>query len=472
MKPVYLLLWPCLTLLLLGCDLVNERITAPAQPSATPIPFSTATPGGMVSVWINAPTESANATSIANPQGEVLGPIATATAAQQRILSATQTAAAPTPQPVFQPSDCPAPRGVSAPPTPTDFAQYAAVISVYLSNGGAPSVLESTLRQWGAITAQGGVVQADTDLTGDKLPEVLVSLFNPFTYNPEALLNSGQLMIFGCDAQAYRLLYTSNYNPGIALPVLHRVGDMNGDGKAEIVYDTQSCTTSYCAREGAILSWNPTFGAFEPLNNQQLLAVNGRLGVADVDSDGILEVSITSFTPTSANSGPTRGSIDVWDWTGQNYVLAVRTPDESRYRIHRLYDADAELTAGNRRSALRGYFEVRDDPDLLAWTTPNESAWLRAFANYRILITYARNGDERSEEILAALAAENPEGSPAATLAAMGQAFMEVYRSGAGVGAACQSALGVASTRPDVLGFLNSYGVANRTYSLADLCPF
>lgn len=456
----------------MGCDLVNERINAPPEPTATPIPFSTATPGGIISVWMNEPTASASLATSSETEGALLGPVATATAAQERILSATQTAAAPTPQPVFQPTDCPAPRGVSAPPTPTDFSQYPANLSVYLSNGGAPSVLESTLRQWGAITDQGGVVQADTDLTGDKLPEVLVTLFNPFTYNPEALLNSGLLLIFGCDNQAYRLLYSSSYNPGIALPVLHRVGDMNGDVKAEIVYDTQSCTTSYCTREGSILSWNATIGAFEPLNNQQILAVNGRFGVADVDGDGILELSISSFTPTSAASGPTRGSIDVWDWTGQNYVLALRTPDESRYRIHRLYDADEELLAGNGRSALRGYFEVRDDTNLLSWTTANENSWLRAFANYRILITYARNGDDRSNEILTTLLAENPEGSPAATVAAMGQAFMDAYRSGAGVGAACQTALGIASARPDLLGFLNSYGFANRTYSLADLCPF
>jgi hypothetical protein len=461
--------------LLIGCDIFNRRINEPAEPTNTPLPFSTATPGGKISIWMIEPTDLASAGTPApqrTVEGQVVAPAATATAIQAQIIAATQTAAAPTPQPTFQPDDCPETRGLNAPNEPDSFTEFPAAIGVFLSNGGAPSVLESTLRQWGAITGQGGVVQGDTDLTGDKIPEILVNMFNPFIYNPEAALNSGQMLIYGCDNKGYRLLYATPNNPGIALPVLHRVGDMNGDVKAEVVLDTQSCSAQYCTREGFILSWNPVVGIFEPINSQQILAINGRLGVVDIDSDGILELTVTSNPPVTATSGPTRGIVDVWDWTGQNYLLAVRTPDEAHYRIHRLHDADEELFAGNRRNALAGYFDVRDNADLLAWTLPNETVLLRAFATFRIVTTYARNGDERAESMLGTLLGENPEGTPGAVYAAMGRAFMEAFRSGSGATAACQSALSIAATRSEVLAFLNSYGFANRSYSLSDLCPF
>lgn len=455
-----------------GCSVFDQRINQPAIPTNTPLPFNTATPGGRISVWMIPPTELAFVTTPVSVDGQVVAPAATATAITERMIAATQTAAAPTPQPTFQPTECPATRALSAPLPPTDFTQYPAAIGVFLSNGGATSVLESVLRQWGAITPQGGVIQADTDLTGDKVPEILINLFNPLTYNDEAILNSGQLLIYGCDNQAYRLLFSSPNNSALALPVLHRVGDMNGDVKAEIVYDLQSCIPNSCSREGNIISWNSTTGAFEPLNNQPILSTNGRMGVADVDGDGILELSLTSSPPSNLNSGPTRGLVDVWDWTGQNYTLATRTIDDPRYRIHQLQDADDNLFAGNNRAALRGYLETRDDQDLLAWTVPNEAQWMRAFANYRILTTYARIGDDRANDLLNQLVAENPEGAPSATLAQMGQVFMDVFRSGGGLSAACRASLEIAATRSDVLGFLNSYGTANRTYSLTDLCPF
>ncbi|HLA44251.1 MAG TPA: hypothetical protein VJZ27_12485, partial [Aggregatilineales bacterium] len=327
-------------LLLMGCSVFDQRIQEPGEPTSTPVPFSTATPGGRISVWMIQPTGIA---AIGTPETEsavqvqIVGPAATATAASERIAAATATAAAPTSQPTFQPDDCPQSRGINSPAIPAQFTEFPAAIGVFLSNGGAASVLESTLRLWGAITLAGGTVQADTDLTGDKIPEIIVNVFNPFLYNEEAILNSGQMLIYGCDNNGYRLLYTTPNNPGIALPLLHRVGDMNGDVTAEAVYDIQTCAVNYCTREGFILSWNPVVGAFEALNSEQILAIDGRLGVLDIDSDGILELTVASNSPPNASSGPTRGTVDVWDWTGQNYSLAVRTPDEPRYRIHRLH---------------------------------------------------------------------------------------------------------------------------------------
>ncbi|MBZ0308105.1 MAG: hypothetical protein K8I82_18710 [Anaerolineae bacterium] len=460
-------------LFLTGCDIAERRLEEPAEKTATPLPFSTATPGGRISVWLVEPTQEGTPAPERTVEGQVVGPAATATSAVATISAATQTAAAPTPQPVFLQDECPDPGGRPPPALPASFDDFNDTIGVYLSNGGASSVLENTLRIWGAITDQGGFVQANTDLTGDKIPEIVVNVFNPYTYNPEAVLNAGQLLVYGCDNHGYRLLYATPGNPGLALPVFHRLGDMNADVKAELVFDIQSCSTTYCTREGYILSWNPVVGTFDSLNTGQMLSINGRMGVVDIDSDGILEITVSSAPPGSPTSGPTRGTVDVWDWTGANYVLAVRVPDESRYRIHALHDADSELLNDNVRASIAGYESVRSGENLFPWALPSESDNLRAFATFRLMTAYARLGNSnRSRQFLDSLLSENPEGSPGAVYTAMGQAFFDVYIAGGGSSGGCQAALAVAASRPEALSFLNSYGYANRSYTLNELCPF
>jgi hypothetical protein len=97
---------------------------------------------------------------------------------------------------------------------------------------------------------------------------------------------------------------------------------MNGDRKAEVAFDVQSCTYTYCIREGQVLTWNPITGTFTQLNNSPIVVINGRLGIEDVDGDGILEIRAVSNT--TAFDGTLRQIIDIWDWTGRNYVIALR----------------------------------------------------------------------------------------------------------------------------------------------------
>lgn len=463
-----------LILWMAACSTLDEIGKRP-NPTDTLQAARTATLGGRISVWLVSPTGfpiMAGSTNVAGGQGEVIGPVGTATALSATLYAATQIAAEPPDLPNFRTADCPAPSGRVPEPPPDSFTEYAAAIGTYLSDGGPTSVLESELRQWAAITDKGGVVQADTDLTGDDVPEIIVNLFNPLLYNGEAILNAGQVIVYGCDNGKYRVLYQSPSSPGLALPVLHRVGDMNGDVKAELVYDVQSCSQSACTREGYILTWNPITGTFDPLNNEPIIAVNGRLGVLDIDSDGILELTASSNPPSDVASGPRRSVVDIWDWTGKNYVLAQRIQDDARFRIHVQHDADDAFRRQDWSTALAGYRRVRDETELLAWTIPGEPSLLRAFASYRMVITYARLRDGRAETILSSLLAEYPEGTSGAAYAAMAQAFMDNYRATTSTNSACQAALGIAATRPETISLLNSYGYANPSYTLSDLCPF
>ena len=148
--------------LLAACDSVTDVIGQREPPTPTHRPLTTATPGGRLSVWLVTPTGQFAAPSTPLPgggAGNPVGPNATATAVFATIQAATQAAAAPPPAPYFQADECPAPAAPAPPSRPDAFSDYSAVIGRYLSVGGSSTVLEATLRNWGAITERGGVVQ-------------------------------------------------------------------------------------------------------------------------------------------------------------------------------------------------------------------------------------------------------------------------------------------------------------------------
>lgn len=465
-----------LVAVLAACGPVADVIGDRDPPTPTARPFLTATPGGRLSVWMITPTGLAGPFATATPGsvagGNPVGPNATATAMIATIQAATLTAAAPAPVPYYQPNECPLPAAPAPPPRPGEFDEYSVVIGRYLSAGGSSTVLEATLRNWGAVTDVGGVVQADTDLTGDGVIEVIVTLFDPLSYNAEALLNAGQLLVYGCDGGGYRLLYKTQYNPALSIPELVRVGDMNADVRNELVYFVQTCGTSGCYKEAKILTWNAIVGAFEELNSGQIIAINGRLGVADVEGDGVLELTAQINPPGTAASGPPRSVVDTWDWNGVDYLLARREEIGARYRIHAVYDADDLFRAGEIREGILAYDAMRKDSSLQAWTVPSETEILRAYAAYRIVIGYARVRSGRADTWLGVLQSENPPGTPGNGFAVAGQAFMDNYRATSDMRAACAQSISTAAAQPNVLGPLNSYGFNNRAYTLNDLCPF
>lgn len=456
----------------LACSGLNDVIgQRPARPTPTPPPFATATPGGRISVLLTTDQPAPPATSIGTPQGEIVAPAATATALYGTLQAATAAAAVTSAAPMFLPGQCPAPGGPPPPDKPTAFTQYPEAIVRYLSAGGPTTVLEAVLRSWGAVN-EGAVVQSDTDLTGDALPEIVITLYDPAYFQPGRAA-PGMLLVFGCAQQAYRLLFNTLYSPETAIPQLLRVGDMNGDVRGELVYAQQTCALGRCTQRAYILSWSATLGVFKPLNDVPIEATNGKVAIGDPDGDGILELLVTLNPPVDPLAGPPRRVTEVWDWDTLAYVKAVIWAAPPVYRIHALHDADELFSQQDWAGAIRAYDRVRDDPSLQGWPLPNEPILLRAYATLQKMLAQIGNNQRRNAtNTLAQLVAENPAGSPGEGYALIGQAFMENYDRTRNRNRACTSARQTAATRPETLYTLNSYGPTNRAYALEDLCPF
>lgn len=447
-------------------DIIGQR---PVRPTPTLAPFATATVGGRISVSLIEGTPQPPME--ASPQmGQIVAPAATATAIAATVSAATAAAQVPFVPPQFETGECP-PRGnPPPPPPPTSFSQYPEAISLYLSAGGATTVVEAALRAWGAIR-EGAVVQSDTDLTGNGAPEIIITAYDPSRFRAGAP-SAGQLLVFGCVQRAYRLLYSTIYGAESMLPVLHRVGDMNGDTRAELVYSQQLCTAGGCLTRAQILSWSEMLGQFRPLNLLPIDATNGRIGIGDPDGDGVLELFVTYNPPLDFSAAPPRRSTIYWDWDGAHYVQALIELEPAVYRIHALHDADQLFAAQNWRDAIRLYDRVRDDPSLLAWSVLNESAMLRAYATLRkayaqLAADQRRNANATFELLIA----ENPPATPAEGYALIGRTFLETLNRTRDRARACAAARSIAQARPETLSALNSYGSA-RLYTLEDLCPF
>ncbi len=106
-KRLYLCTALLLSALIAACGPVADVIGDREAPTPTSRVFSTATPGGKLSVWLITPTGQyvQPATPTPGGVGNPVGPNATATAAIATIQAATLTAAAPPPAPYFQPTN-------------------------------------------------------------------------------------------------------------------------------------------------------------------------------------------------------------------------------------------------------------------------------------------------------------------------------------------------------------------------------
>ncbi len=316
-----------------------------------------------------------------------------------------------------------------------------------------------------------GVLQADTDVTGDGVNDIILTLVDPTLYKSNAP-SPGQLLVYGCSQKGYRLLYSTAYTPQTMLPELKRVGNMNAGSRAQIVYKQQICSGT-CTQTVQILNWNTTIGTFQPLNDLPIDATNAKVEIADVGNTGVLKVVLTYTPPNDPNAGPPRRYTEVWDWNGVNYVEALLQYDAPIYRIYAAYDADFTFDQGDFRGALKQYDRVRDDQYLQPWIDPNEMSTLRAYAAYRKLITYAALRQSRGvADTLTLLQTENPPGSPAEGWSQLASAFNNSYLKVRSLKKVCAATLTFLATRPDLLATLNNYGYANHTYSAPELCPF
>lgn len=430
-----------LTRLVIACALALALVACGApQPPAAPaaLPFVTVTPGRLVAGFL--PTVEARTGN------EPLNP-ATAVALARR----------PTVTPDY--TACPPPANPPLSDLPATSRQTADAIIAYLSAGGGPQTLAALMQAEWNLPAERIIVRADADLTSSGTPDVLVVVPAPE--------GSALLLALACANGRYAVLHEA-VMPG-PTQIIH-AGDINLDRRADLLYAAEQCDGDDCVYRTQLLSWDPDTGSFislltSPITSPTLPAL------ADVDGDGILEIAVRLTSTGTAETGPLRTGLTVYDWDGVGYALSITQLDPPRFRVQVVHEADRSLLRRDMDQAIAQYALSLTDTTLRNWYN-DDPAVLTAYALYRLLMAYAYTEDNRLLPLYQQLGRTYPDPENAPVYALLGEVFWRAFQTSNNLRSACAAVQDIITARPEALSLINRYGNRSPTYTATDLCPF
>jgi len=433
MKPCLLIL---LMLLLAACAAPPDT-TAPL--TLPPNAFPTVTPGRMVQ-----------------------GPLPTPVPTNPNALDPAQ-AGAVRPFPTPNRAACPQPDAAAvlgSEPATTSTA-IAGQLAAYFTQGGSTATAEAALRQRGWIGANDGFVRGELDMTSEGHPEPIAAFRAD---------DGGALVIFACADGSYQPAYTF-VMPGTAVPQLITTNDLNFDQRPDLLFALLTCgDAGRCHYAIQVAAWNAARSAFVnllagPLTTATLPTVE------DYDQDHVLEIIVRHDDDGDASTGPLRTGFSVYDWNGTIYTRSITQLNPPRYRIQVLQQADTAFDAGQWSEAAGLYTLGLSDPNLAEWINDDDEV-LRAYALYRLVLTYAAIGDPRAGETVEMARATFPDIGAAPVYHELLEIFWTAYSPAGSAVGGCAAVNAIIPERPAAVDRLNRYGSASPSVTGADLCPF
>jgi hypothetical protein len=439
---------------------------------------ATPTPPLATAVASAVPTATATAPATPTPAGAAATPTPTAGVATSTAIpsptpsydaaSAVRATAGPAAVcPASQPPPAPVPEFINF---STDFRTSAAVDQVetsavaYLNSFGPLPIIQA-LQQAGQIDNSDFFFR---DVTNDGVPELAFAV--------------RELFIFGCEGGAYRTLLTVEAALALSAPRIAAVQDMNLNGVPEIVVSQYSCGINNDCLEVGLFEWFG--GGFDTL-----IEGRGGLNIAPM-SGGML-----------SNPVPQAQLFDT-ELNGTLELIVRRTYTSPEFRFQAVQDGDSEARFGRLAEAEAFYRSVRDNPNLLPWSPdlalrwqeeqravlvggtvptttvsadPDEFEQLVAYAQYRLVVLYARTGrtEQANAEIQSMIQAFEF-GRPGYPYVQMAAQFWTGFAAEAKIGEGCRLAVEFAKANPAILGVLGSdfHGIQSLIYTPADVCPF
>lgn len=375
---------------------------------------------------------------------------------------------------------CVPPGGATLPGDPPAFESYGDLIAEYLSAGGAIDQLRETLQQWGAIVeAQGvafGSVDADHDLTGDGLLDVVISAVNP-DVDPITFIPPGRLFVYRCADGAYELAYTSTGPEEIqsGLPEVVAMEDVTGDGVADMLHASSTCGAHTCFVDVQGARWSDEAGEFVPLLDEPINAPYAEVEVLDETGNGVGDIVVDVGMIGSVGAGPQRTWRDVYAWQGERFERVRHEATSPAHPIHLINEADELLLGGQYADAIPLFQRSYADPLLDREWAPYEG-WemdLEAYARYRVMLAHVALGsDQQVQQVYEGLQSDFPAADePGGLFAGWAEAFWAAYEESGSVEQGCAAVLEIVDTPDFDMIPLNQYGYANRQYEPQEMCP-
>jgi LysM repeat protein len=424
--------------------------TDTSTPTATPVPTATDTPTATAATAESATsTPLPSATSVPTDTAVPLTATTTLTATSAPTATAVPTSAASA-------------TTNAAPACPADFAAYPDTIAVLLNTPGqTPDDLTAWLTACGVVKDKlGGVTPAA--IQNATSADLMVVIHEPAA---DVVTPKGMLLVYFAGSQGYALAGEAD---GAGRIALLRAGDVNKDGKPDIIFTDTTCGAHTCFSTLFVNSWDgKTFLDYiegEPTmaDAQYSFVVSPTLGTGEsiVAHGGVIG---------SAGAGPQRAGTETYaSPQGAPYHLASTTYDTSECLYHRIIDANKlfdDWAKSGFAPAIKAYQAAIDDTTLTTCgTIKDELAVLRDFARFRLMLATIGNGKP-------AAAAKIVPDIKTPAIAGAAKTFIDSDQANGSIVQACRDTTDYAIAHPESWNYLADWGYANPTFKAEDLCP-
>jgi hypothetical protein len=303
------------------------------------------------------------------------------------------------------------------------------VIAAFLNSGATHDELGAALSAASLGNPPNPVLAGD--LNGDGKLDVVAAVVDPTSSSrPPA----GEMLVFTCAGGAYRLSYTLVSTQNSGAPAVQTVEDLNADGKAEIVAGQQTCGAHTCFTSVQVLAWSGN-GFQNRLTGRTDDIPYPHVQINAVTEGGISEIVIQGGMIDSVGAGPQRTETRTWafDQASGNWLLASDALAPSNYRIHLVQDADATLRKGDVNQALVVYnWVLSDQPPLQDYQNPSsEKLTLGAYAAYKIAVIHLSRAETgAAQQMLDQMARSYPAGTPEYAFLEMALAYQSALTGG------------------------------------------
>ena len=457
---------------------IGQRVWIPAAPpsaasveTATPAATAGASPAAPPVAAATPAAPEATATPAATS-----APAATATPAATSALAATSAPAAT----AIVPPASPTPSTAAAAPLPTPAkpaatvrpgtaqgcpAQFAGYSDAILARLNTPGYTADSLRAWlvgcGALDeVQGGITKAP--LQSPTSADLVVTVKNPTNRFADG---ESVLLVFHAGPRGYTLARTVQ---GSGQLTLLRAGDVNADGRGDLVWSDATCGAHTCFSALSVESWDGKAyqdwlaGAPAMASAEYAFKNAGAAGTGDA-------IIVHGGVIGSTGAGPQRAWTETYtSVNGAPYTLVSQVYDKSSCLYHAILDANAafgEWATHGFEPAIAAYQAAISDKSLKACSSlADEVAVLQDFARFRLLMADVAGGMSGQADGLAKQMTQKP-------LQGVARAFLDSYRKSGSIIQACRDVTTYAKANPDSWQFLADWGYANPAFGPEDLCP-
>ena len=381
--------------------------------------------------------------------------------------TAVATSVSPLPPTAGTATPGPAP-SAELPAAPDSLLAGANLLAPYLASDAAnlQDCLPRLVAAWGFGEAEGPRCVLD-DLDGDGVREfaLLVTLPRGGPDRP------GDVWFFEGADEGHRLLGSARSFANAALGGTRIVAaeDLTGDGLPEVVVSSLACDADACTTDFLIVSAHR--GRFEDLAPDEIeIAGLESVEVEDATGDGRLDLVLRGGVIEAAGSGPQRATRRTLSWGGLRFFVDERL-DPPIYLIHAIADADALFASGDLAGARESYEQAAADMTLADWKLesglrPGREE-LVPYSLVRAGLAALRQGDSAAATALLDRAYKRHQRTLYGLAAII---YLAALNQGGTQAEACDLVETFLSTRASEFARIWDYGYANREHSIAGFC--